>query len=78
MDLASILYNIRYGKLEASVAEVEQVCRSAQIFDFIQGLPEGFNTVVGERGLKLSGGEKQRVCTAILSITKLLLIPFDI
>jgi len=60
----SILYNIQYGRLGASFKEVEDVCRSAQILDFIEGLPEGFDTMVGERGLKLSGGEKQRVAIA--------------
>jgi len=60
----SILYNIRYGRLDATLAEVEAVCRSAHILDFIEGLPEGLDTPVGERGLKLSGGEKQRVAIA--------------
>ena len=57
----TILYNIAYGRDGASRADVEQAARNAQIHAFIQSLPEGYDTVVGERGLKLSGGEKQRV-----------------
>ena len=57
----TILYNIAYGRDGASRADVEQAARDAQIHAFIQSLPEGYDTVVGERGLKLSGGEKQRV-----------------
>ena len=57
----TIFYNIAYGRDGASCADVEQAARDAQIHAFIQSLPEGYGTVVGERGLKLSGGEKQRV-----------------
>jgi ATP-binding cassette subfamily B protein len=57
----TIRYNIAYGRPEASQAEVEAAARAAKIHDFIVSLPEGYQTVVGERGLKLSGGEKQRV-----------------
>jgi ABC-type transport system involved in Fe-S cluster assembly fused permease/ATPase subunit len=57
----TIRYNIAYGRPEASEAEVEAAARAAKIHDFITGLPEGYDTAVGERGLKLSGGEKQRV-----------------
>ena len=57
----TILYNIAYGRDGASRADVEQAARDAQIHAFIQSLPEGYDTVVGERGMKLSGGEKQRV-----------------
>jgi ATP-binding cassette subfamily B protein len=60
----TIRYNIRYGRPEASDAEVEQAARLAQIGAFIDSLPQGYNTRVGERGLKLSGGEKQRVAIA--------------
>ncbi len=60
----TILYNIRYGRPEASDAEVREAARLAQIDSFIQALPEGYETLVGERGLKLSGGEKQRVAIA--------------
>ncbi|MCY4303429.1 MAG: ABC transporter ATP-binding protein/permease [Aestuariivita sp.] len=57
----TIWYNIAYGREDASNREVLDAARAAQIHDFIVGLPEGYDTQVGERGLKLSGGEKQRV-----------------
>lgn len=57
----TIRYNIAYGRPEAGFAEIEAAARAAKIHDFIQALPEGYETAVGERGLKLSGGEKQRV-----------------
>ncbi len=57
----TILYNIAYGRPEATQAEIEAAARAARIHDFIVSLPEGYQTKVGERGLKLSGGEKQRV-----------------
>ena len=57
----SIFYNIAYGKDNATTAEVEKAARAAQIHEFIASLPDGYGTTVGERGLKLSGGEKQRV-----------------
>jgi ATP-binding cassette subfamily B protein len=57
----TIYYNIAYGRDHATCAEVEQAAKDAQIHDFIKSLPEGYQTQVGERGLKLSGGEKQRV-----------------
>lgn len=60
----SIRYNIAYGRPGASEAEIEQAARLAQIHDFIVSLPQGYDTRVGERGLKLSGGEKQRVAIA--------------
>jgi ATP-binding cassette subfamily B protein len=60
----TILYNIRYGRPDATDAEVEEAARLAQIDTFIRTLPDGYQTMVGERGLKLSGGEKQRVAIA--------------
>ena len=57
----TIYYNIAYGRPEATREEIEQVARSAEIHDFILSLPQGYDTIVGERGLKLSGGEKQRI-----------------
>ena len=60
----SIAYNIRYGRQDATDEEVEAAAKSAQIVDFINSLPKGWDTIVGERGLKLSGGEKQRVAIA--------------
>jgi ATP-binding cassette subfamily B protein len=60
----TIGYNIRYGRWEATDEEVREAARMAQLADFIDSLPEGYDTPVGERGLKLSGGEKQRVAIA--------------
>jgi ATP-binding cassette subfamily B protein len=60
----TIEYNIRYGKPEASEREVRDAARLAQIHDFIMAMPGGYDALVGERGLKLSGGEKQRVAIA--------------
>ncbi|WP_244597977.1 ABCB family ABC transporter ATP-binding protein/permease [Roseitalea porphyridii] len=60
----TIAYNIRYGRPDASDEDVHQAAEMAQIADFIDGLPQGYETMVGERGLKLSGGEKQRVAIA--------------
>lgn len=60
----TIFYNIAYGRPGATVAEIEHAARLAQIHDFIVSLPQGYKTKVGERGLKLSGGEKQRVAIA--------------
>jgi ATP-binding cassette, subfamily B, heavy metal transporter len=60
----TILYNIKYGRPEATEAEVMAAAQLAQIDPFIRALPEGYNAMVGERGLKLSGGEKQRVAIA--------------
>jgi ATP-binding cassette subfamily B protein len=60
----TIRYNIRYGRISAGDEEIEQAARLAQIEPFIRQLPDGFNAMVGERGLKLSGGEKQRVAIA--------------
>ena len=60
----TIGYNIGYGRAGAAQAEIEAAARQAQIHDFIVSLPQGYDTVVGERGLKLSGGEKQRVAIA--------------
>jgi len=60
----SIAYNIGYGRRDATQSEIEEAARQAQIHDFILSLPDGYATQVGERGLKLSGGEKQRVAIA--------------
>ncbi len=72
----TIRYNIRYGRWEASDAEVEEAARLAQIDRFIRLSPKGYETEVGERGLKLSGGEKQRVAIArtILKAPPILLL----
>ena len=60
----TILENLLYAKSDAAMEEIENACKIANIYDFIMGLPERFDTVVGNRGLKLSGGEKQRVSIA--------------
>ena len=60
----TIRYNIGYGRPDASQPAIEQAARLAQVHDFVLKLPEGYDTKVGERGLKLSGGEKQRVAIA--------------
>lgn len=60
----SIGYNIQYGDLDASWEEVVEAAKQAKIHDTIMSFPDGYDTVVGERGLKLSGGEKQRVAIA--------------
>ena len=60
----TILENLLYAKPDATREEVENACKAANIYDFILSLPKKFNTVVGNRGLKLSGGEKQRVSIA--------------
>jgi ATP-binding cassette, subfamily B, heavy metal transporter len=72
----TIRYNIRYGRWEATDAEVEEAARLAQIDAFIRIAPKGYETEVGERGLKLSGGEKQRVAIArtILKAPPILLL----
>ena len=60
----TIYYNIVYGKIQANKKEVVSAAKNADIHDFISALPDGYETIVGERGLKLSGGEKQRVAIA--------------
>ncbi len=62
----SIIENLRYAKADATIAEMESACRSAQIWDLIETLPNGLETMVGERGHRLSGGEKQRLAIARL------------
>ncbi len=74
---ASIGYNIHYGRAEASQAEIEEATRLASIDSFIKQLPEGYDALVGERGLKLSGGEKQRVAIARAILKKPSIFLFD-
>ncbi|HXY05131.1 MAG TPA: ABC transporter ATP-binding protein/permease [Burkholderiaceae bacterium] len=73
----SIEYNIAYGRPNASHEQVVAVARAAHIHDFIQSLPDGYRTIVGERGLKLSGGEKQRVAIARTLLKDPALMIFD-
>lgn len=60
----SVKDNIRYGKMDATDLEIENAAKAAYAYDFIQGFPKGFDTVIGELGSRLSGGEKQRICIA--------------
>ncbi|MEW8624791.1 MAG: ABC transporter ATP-binding protein/permease [Candidatus Thiodiazotropha sp.] len=73
----SILYNLAYGNPNASQQEIEEAARIAHIADFIDQLPDGYQTVVGERGLKLSGGEKQRVAIARAMLKRPQILIFD-
>jgi ATP-binding cassette subfamily B protein len=73
---ATVEENLRYAKPDATTAEIEAACKLAQIQDVIDALPQGLATVVGERGYKLSGGEKQRLAIArvVLRDPKLLIL----
>jgi ATP-binding cassette, subfamily B, heavy metal transporter len=73
----TIYYNILYGRPDATPAEVEDAARLARIHDFILSLPDGYQSKVGERGLKLSGGEKQRVAIARVILKRARLLIFD-
>ncbi|MCP4767448.1 MAG: ABC transporter ATP-binding protein/permease [Gammaproteobacteria bacterium] len=73
----TILYNIQYARPQASFEEVREAARLADIDDFIDALPQGYDTVVGERGLKLSGGEKQRVAIARVLLKNPAILVFD-
>jgi ATP-binding cassette subfamily B protein len=73
----TILYNIRYGRTEASDEEVVEAARAAHIHEFIESLPAGYQSMVGERGLKLSGGEKQRVAIARALLKNPRILIFD-
>jgi ATP-binding cassette subfamily B protein len=73
----TIYYNIAYGRPDASPAEIEEAARMARIHDFVMGLPDGYQTRVGERGLKLSGGEKQRVAIARTILKRPAILLFD-
>jgi ABC-type transport system involved in Fe-S cluster assembly fused permease/ATPase subunit len=73
----SIYYNLAYGRPDATRAEIERAAEMAHIRGFIEGLPKGWETVVGERGLKLSGGEKQRVAIARAILKRPRILVFD-
>ncbi|TDP81652.1 ATP-binding cassette subfamily B protein [Aquabacterium commune] len=73
----TVAYNIAYGRPEATREEVEQAARAARIHDFITSTPGGYGTMVGERGLKLSGGEKQRVAIARTLLKNPPILVFD-
>ena len=73
----TVYYNIAYGRPGASPAEVEEAARLARIHDFVMASPDGYQTMVGERGLKLSGGEKQRVAIARTILKRPRILLFD-
>jgi ATP-binding cassette subfamily B protein len=73
----TVFYNIAYGRPGATPKEVEQAAELARIHEFVKGLPDGYNTTVGERGLKLSGGEKQRVAIARAILKNPKILMFD-
>jgi len=73
----TIYYNIAYGRPDATPAEVEEAARMARIHDFVVSTPDGYQTRVGERGLKLSGGEKQRVAIARTILKRPAILLFD-
>ncbi|MFM9843478.1 MAG: ABCB family ABC transporter ATP-binding protein/permease [Dongiaceae bacterium] len=73
----TVYYNIAYGRPSATKEEVEQAAKLARIHDFVSGLPDGYKTMVGERGLKLSGGEKQRVAIARTILKQPAILLFD-
>jgi ATP-binding cassette, subfamily B, heavy metal transporter len=73
----TIYYNIAYGRPDAAPAEIEEAARLAHIHNFITALPDGYQTMVGERGLKLSGGEKQRVAIARVILKAPRILIFD-
>ena len=74
---STIRYNIAYGRPGATDEEVIRAARLAQVHDFVMRLPEGYRTMVGERGLKLSGGEKQRVAIARAILKNPRILIFD-
>ena len=73
----TIYYNISYGRPDAGPSEIEEAARLASIDEFVRGLPDGYNTNVGERGLKLSGGEKQRIAIARTILKSPSILIFD-
>jgi ATP-binding cassette subfamily B protein len=73
----SILYNLQYARPQATFEEIREVARHADIDQFIEALPQGYDTIVGERGLKLSGGEKQRVAIARVLLKDPAILVFD-
>ncbi len=73
----TIAYNIRYGRVDATDQEIEEAAKLAQIHEFVVAQPDGYQTVVGERGLKISGGEKQRVAIARAILKRPRILVFD-
>lgn len=73
----TIAHNIGFGRFGSSLAEIQEAARVANLHEFIMGLPEGYETMVGERGLKLSGGERQRVAIARAALKRPQIFVFD-
>ena len=73
----SLHYNIGFGRPDSSDDDIENAAKLAQIHDFIKTLPDGYDSLVGERGLKLSGGEKQRIAIARATLKNPRLFLFD-
>ena len=73
----SVFHNIQYAKTGSTMGEVRHAAKIANIDEFIESLPEGYDTVVGERGLKLSGGEKQRIAIARVILKNPRILIFD-
>ena len=74
---ADIMHNVRYGRLDASDEEVVEAAKKANVHDTIQRLPDGYATQVGERGLMISGGEKQRLAVARVMLKDPPILFFD-
>jgi ATP-binding cassette subfamily B protein len=73
----SLYYNLLYARTDATREDIMEAARLAQLHDFISNLPDGYDTIVGERGLKLSGGEKQRVAIARVILKRPKILVFD-
>jgi ATP-binding cassette subfamily B protein len=73
----TVMDNIRYGKMEATEEEIIEAAKNANAHDFITGLPDGYNTYIGQRGIKLSGGQKQRLSIARVFLKNPPILIFD-